>query len=167
LRDKWTEVICVVSGVRRRQRTEEQDKADRRRIRDTTPCTKPLAGTYGDWFPVCSEIRGREVCVGPQVRRRFCAWHTAISGGCGVAAGLSRVWTAYDGTRSLKSPIGGLPGRGMWGAAIMLLRRIQPWRLVQCCTFRQWQRWLPFDHMEVADFANRADRFMALDEDRR
>ena len=48
-----------------------------------------------------------------------------------------------------------------------LLRRVQSRRLVQCCTFRQWQRWLPFDHMEVTDSANRADRFVALDEDRR
>jgi hypothetical protein len=61
---------CIVSASARQGPGEER-KADRRRIRDTTPCTKPLAGTYGDWFPVCSEIRGREVCVGPPVRRQF------------------------------------------------------------------------------------------------
>jgi hypothetical protein len=38
-------------------------KADRRRIPDTTPCTKPLEETYGYWFPACAEIRGYEVRV--------------------------------------------------------------------------------------------------------
>jgi hypothetical protein len=28
----------------------EQRKTDRRRIPDTTTCTKPLENAYGDWF---------------------------------------------------------------------------------------------------------------------
>jgi hypothetical protein len=70
-------VLRVVSGVRRRRKGGEQDKADRRRIPDTTTCTKPLARAYGDWFPACYTVgrhwggvglTWRAVLDGPRLR---------------------------------------------------------------------------------------------------
>src|SRR5712691_1816825 len=63
-------VLSVVSGVRRRRRAGERDKADRRRIPDTTTCTKPLGQSYGDWFPICR--RGHQDC---------CVFKLVIGGG--------------------------------------------------------------------------------------
>jgi hypothetical protein len=53
LGDYSCDVLSVVSGVRRREGAGEQDKSDRRRIPDTTTCTKPLGKAYGDWFLIC------------------------------------------------------------------------------------------------------------------
>ena len=44
------EVLWVVSAVRRRQRSQGGIEADRRRIVDTTTCTKPLVGAMGIGF---------------------------------------------------------------------------------------------------------------------
>ena len=52
-----SEVLSVVSGVRRRRAAGEQDEADRRGIPDTTTCTKPLE--KGLWGLVSKLLTGR------------------------------------------------------------------------------------------------------------
>src|SRR5215467_7389021 len=58
------EVLSVVSGVHRRRTAGEQDEADRRRIPDTTTCTKPLEKAMGIGF----QVADRRTCRSPLLR---------------------------------------------------------------------------------------------------
>ena len=77
-------VLRDVSGVRRRREVGEQDRADRRRIPDTSTCTKPLLTSYGDWFPAClvssSYVGGVGMTLGMEL--------DAMTAKTGLATGL-------------------------------------------------------------------------------
>src|SRR5215469_12232831 len=64
------EVLWVVSAVRRRKRSQGGIEADRRRIADTTTCTKPLVGLWGLVFGVLRGVPLARRLPGELARRR-------------------------------------------------------------------------------------------------